>query len=107
MTNFDSGGDGGTWLVPFVHGLGYRPIVDATAYYEGNDNIRNPLPWDVYNSNPDDYASHDLHVGIEKVDEIYIYVRFAALNSNGYTILSANFADHFVFKFYCSTDQTV
>lgn len=100
-------GDGGNWVVPFVHGLGYRPEVSASVYYETTPDERHPLPWSLITRDVGVYPEIGILVTIDTVDELYINVRFVVLNALGLSILLANFGSAFVFKFYCRSDTTI
>lgn len=99
-------GDGGMWVVPFVHGLGYRPIATGTVYYENADELRHPLPW-LQTNRDTSYGTLGMIVSIESVDALYIYVKFTIMDDTGLSLLLTNFASAFVFKFTCSTDTAV
>jgi hypothetical protein len=102
-------GDAGVWTVPFLHGLDFKPVVDASFFWGGDGSSRRIMPYTQYypGPTPTSYGGIAYAVEVSKVDDIYVYVDFAVLNDDGYTIFAANTGIPFTFKFNCRREATV
>jgi hypothetical protein len=108
-TNLDYAvGDAGVWTVPFLHGLGFKPIVDASVAFllDGTDTVR-PLPYTYFSAGSAvTFGDAGLYIGVDSIDNIYINVKFAVLNNDGLTIASANIGNPLTFKFQLQREST-
>ena len=106
VSTTDISTNNGNFEMRFAHGLSITPSISASFTVE-TDDAKRQLPFWFHSAIGTSYfaATPSLYVGVDRVDDTFIYVRAVIYDLKGLSYLSTNTL--LKFKFHCFQDSLV